>query len=51
MSLRQIIGYAIVSLLLFFVIKDPGGAAHVVNDIGAYLSSIAHGFTSFTGSL
>ncbi|HXP54984.1 MAG TPA: hypothetical protein VN847_08515 [Streptosporangiaceae bacterium] len=51
MSLKQIIGYAIVALLLFFVIKDPTGAAHSVNDIGNFLSAVARGFTSFIGSL
>ena len=51
LSLKQIIGYAIVALLLFFVIKDPTGAAHSVNDIGNFLSAVARGFTSFIGSL
>jgi len=51
LSLKQIIGYAIVALLLFFVIKDPTGAAHTVNDIGDFLSSVARGFSAFIGSL
>ncbi len=51
LSLKQLLGYAVIALLLFFVIKDPTGAAHVVNDIGNFLSSVARGFSSFLSSL
>ncbi len=51
MNLKQILGYAAIALILFFVIKDPSGAAHVVNNIGNFLSSVARGFTSFLDSL
>jgi hypothetical protein len=51
LKLKTIIGYAVVAFLLFFVIKDPGGAAHIVQDIGNFLSSVARGFSSFLDSL
>jgi hypothetical protein len=51
LNLKQLLGYAVIAFLLFFVIKDPSGAAHIVNDIGNFLSSVARGFSSFLDSL
>ena len=51
MKLKTILGYAAVAFILFFVIKDPTGAAHVINNIGNFLSSIARGFSAFFTSL
>ena len=51
MNLKQLLGYAVIAFLLFFVIKDPSGAAHIVNDIGNFLSSVARGFSEFLDSL
>ena len=50
-KLKTILGWLAVAFLLFFVIKDPTGAAHIVNDIGNFLSSVAHGLTAFFTSL
>src|SRR5665811_1723416 len=33
-KLKTILGWLAVAFLLFFVIKDPTGAAHVINNIG-----------------
>ena len=48
---KQLVGYAAIAFVLFFVIKDPTGAAHIVSNIGNFLSAIARGFTSFLDSL
>ena len=48
---KAIIGYVATASLLFFVIKDPDGAAHLISNIGNFLSSIARGFSSFFTSL
>ena len=48
---KQLLGYAAIAFVLFFVIKDPAGAAHIVTNIGNFLSSVARGFTSFFDSL
>ena len=50
-SLRVILGYAVIAFLLFFVINDPSGAAHLIDDVGNFLSSVARGFSSFLDSL
>ena len=51
MKPKQIAGYAAIAFILFIVIKDPSGAAHIVSNIGNFLSAIARGFTSFLDSL
>ena len=51
MKLKTILGYAAVAFILFFVIKDPAGAAHVVNNIGNFLATVARGISSFFTSL
>jgi hypothetical protein len=48
---KQIAGYAAIAFILFFVIKDPSGAAHIITNIGNFLSSVARGFSSFLDSL
>jgi hypothetical protein len=50
-KLKTILGYAAVALVLFFVIKNPAGAAHIVNNIGNFLASAARGFSAFFTSL
>ena len=51
MKPKQILGYAVIAFILFFVIKDPAGAAHIINNLGNFLSSIARGFSAFLSSL
>jgi hypothetical protein len=50
-KLKTILGYAAIAFLLFFVIKDPAAAAHVVTNIGNFLASAARGFSAFFTSL
>jgi hypothetical protein len=50
-KLKTILGYAAVAFLLFFVIKNPTGAAHVVTNLGDFLASAARGFSAFLSSL
>jgi hypothetical protein len=50
-KLKTILGYAAIAFILFFVIKDPAGAAHVVTNIGNFLASVARGISAFFTSL
>jgi len=50
-KLKTILGYAAIAFILFFVIKDPTGAAHVVTNIGTFLASAARGISAFFTSL
>lgn len=51
MKLKTILGWAAIAFILFFVFKDPGGAAGIINNVGQFLASIARGFSTFFRSL
>lgn len=48
---KQLLGYAAIAFVLFYVIKQPTGAAHIISNIGNFLTSVARGFSSFLSSL
>ncbi len=47
MNLKTILGWAVVAFLIWWVIEQPTGAAHVVHNIGTFLSSAAAGISNF----
>ncbi len=51
MKPKQLLGYAVTAFVLFFVIKDPVGASHIINNIGNFLQSVARGFSGFLNGL
>lgn len=51
MSAKTIAGWAAVAFVIWWVVEDPTGAAHVVHNIGDLLSTAAHGISSFFASL
>lgn len=51
MKPKQIFGWIAIAFVLFYLIKQPAGAAHVVHNLGTFLSSAASGFSSFLSSL
>ncbi len=51
MSLKTILGWAAVAFIVWWMIEDPTGAAHVVHNIGTFLTTIAHGLSSFFASV
>jgi hypothetical protein len=46
-SLKTIAGWAVVAFLIWWVIEQPDGAAHVVHNIGDFLTSAANGISRF----
>jgi hypothetical protein len=50
-NLKTIAGWAAVAFILWWVIVQPTSAAHVVHNIGAFLATAAHGFSSFFASI
>ncbi len=51
MNLKTVLGWAAVAFIVWWMIEDPTGAAHVVHNIGTLLTNIAHGLSSFFASL
>jgi len=46
-SLKTIAGWAVVAFVIWWVIEQPTGAAHVVHNIGTFLSTTAAGISNF----
>ena len=51
MKPRQIITYAAIAFLIWWVIQEPTNAAHLVHNIGTLLSSAATGLSHFVASI
>lgn len=51
MKLGSIIKWLLVAFVVWWIIESPGNAAHLVHNIGAFLSSAAHGVSSFVTSI
>jgi hypothetical protein len=50
-NLKTILGYAAVAFVLWWVIEAPGSAAHLVHNIGNFLSTAASGLSHFVSSI
>ena len=51
MSLKTIAGWAAVAFVLWWVIEQPTGAAHLVHNIGTFLTAAASGLSHFFTSI
>jgi hypothetical protein len=50
-SLKTILGWLAVAFIVWWVIEQPTGAAHVVHNIGTFLTTTAHGLSNFFASV
>jgi hypothetical protein len=50
-NLKTILGYAVVAFLVWWIIKEPTSAAHLVTNIGNFLSTSAAGLSHFVSSI
>lgn len=51
MKLKTILGWALVAFLVWWVIQQPTNAAHLVHNIGSFLSTAATGISRFVSSI
>ena len=51
MDLKTVLGWVALAFVVWWIIVEPAAAAHVVHNIGAFLSSAAHGLSTFFASL
>ena len=51
MKLKDVLKWAIVAFVVWWIIQEPGNAAHLVHNIGKFLSSAANGLSHFVTSL
>jgi hypothetical protein len=50
-NLKTVLGWLAVAFVVWWIIEDPTGAAHVVHNIATFLTSAAHGISDFFASL
>jgi hypothetical protein len=48
---KQLITYAAIAFVVWWVIQQPTSAAHLVHNIGTLLSNAAHGLSNFVASI
>ena len=51
MKLSRILTYAVIAFLIWWVVQEPTNAAHLVHNIGTFLSDAAHGLSNFVASI
>jgi len=50
-NLKTVLGWVALAFVIWWVIEQPAAAAHLVHNIGVFLSNAAHGLASFFASL
>lgn len=51
MNLKTLLGYAAVAFVLWWMIESPSSAAHLVHNLGNFLSTVASGLSHFFASI
>ena len=46
-SLKTILGWLAVAFIVWWVIEQPDGAAHIVHNLGTFLTTVASGLSHF----
>jgi hypothetical protein len=48
---KTIAGWAAIAFVVWWIIEQPDSAAHLVHNIGTFLSTAASGLSSFVSSI
>jgi hypothetical protein len=51
MTLKTIAGWLAVAFVIWWILEDSTGAEHVVHNVGTFLTTAAHGISSFFASI
>jgi len=51
LNVKQIAGYAALAFVVWWIIQQPTNAAHIVHNLGTFLSTAATGFSHFVSSI
>jgi hypothetical protein len=50
-NIKTVLGYLAIAFVVWWIIEQPSAAAHVVHNIGVFLTSAAHGLSNFFSSI
>lgn len=51
MNTKTIVGYAAIAFVVWWIIQQPGNAAHIVHNLGNFLTAAANGVSRFVASI
>ena len=51
MNAKTIAGWAAIAFVVWWIIEQPTSAAHLVHNIGTFLSTAASGLSSFVANI
>lgn len=51
MKLSNILKWVVIAFVVWWVVQQPGNAAHLVHNIGTFLSNAASGLSHFVSSI
>ncbi len=51
MTLKTILGWLAVAFIVWWVIEQPTGAAHIVHNNGTFLTTVSAGLSHFFASI
>lgn len=50
-KLSTVLWWLAIGFVIWWIVEDPHGAAHVVTNLGNFLTTAAHGISTFFASL
>jgi len=50
-NLKTILTYAAIAFVIWWIVQQPTNAAHLVHDIGNFLTNLARGLSNFVSSI
>jgi hypothetical protein len=50
-KLKDILKYALIAFVVWWIVQQPASAAHLVHNIGTLLSSAANGLSHFVANI
>jgi len=50
-NLKTVLGWVALAFVVWWIVTAPTSAAHIVHNVGNFLSTAAHGFSSFVSSI
>ena len=51
MNAKTLAGYAAIAFVVWWIIEQPASAAHIVHNIGTFLSTAAGGLSHFVANI
>jgi hypothetical protein len=50
-NLKQILTYAVIAFLIWWIVQQPTNAAHLIHNIAGLLTNLAKGLSNFVASI